>query len=122
MMTINSDESNRPVSLPDNHSESSFHVLFILQFMLVAAGMFMDVKTGAFTLLLVLGMTFVILGRCSSQNFDMSRAQNGMMYLFAGVGVFYLLEMANPNNVQEAWNSALPIIGSIRSSCPSLSP
>lgn len=104
MMTINSDESNRPVSLPDNHSESSFHVLFILQFMLVAAGMFMDVKTGAFTLLLVLGMTFVILGRCSSQNFDMSRAQNGMMYLFAGVGVFYLLEMANPNNVQEAWN------------------
>ena len=66
--------------------------------------MFMDVKTGVFTLLLVFSMTFVILGRCSSQNFDMSRAKNGMMYLFAGVGVFYLLEMGNPNNVQEAWN------------------
>ena len=104
MTTDNGEDNSRYTPLQTGHSESGFYVLFALQFLLVAASMFMDVKTGAFTLILVLIMTFVILVRCSSQGFDMSRAKNGMMCLFAVTGVFYFLEIANPNNVQEAWN------------------
>lgn len=87
-----------------NYSEHSFYVLFALQFLLIVANMFTDVKTGAFTLILVLVMTLVIVIRCSSSDFDMFRAKNGMMYIFAIAGTFYILEIANPNNVQEAWN------------------
>lgn len=103
-MMIDNGEDNSTTFLQANRSEPSFYVLFILQFMLVAGSMFTDVKTGAFTLMLVMGMTFVILARCSSQGFDMTRAKNGMMYIFAFLGIFYLLEIGNPNNVQEAWN------------------
>lgn len=104
MMTTNHDAEYLSDYRQANRSESSYYVLFILQFMLVAASMFMDVKTGAFTLMLVMGMTFVILVRCSSQGFDLSRGKNAMMYIFAFTGIFYLLEIGNPNNVQEAWN------------------
>lgn len=81
MTTDNGEDNSRYTPLQTGHSESGFYVLFALQFLLVAASMFMDVKTGAFTLILVLIMTFVILVRCSSQGFDMSRAKNGMMCL-----------------------------------------
>ena len=94
MTTDNGEDNSRYTPLQTGHSESGFYVLFALQFLLVAASMFMDVKTGAFTLILVLIMTFVILVRCSSQGFDMSRAKNGMMCLFAVTGVFYFLEIA----------------------------
>ncbi len=88
----------------DNHSASSFYVLFSLQFLILVASMFMNVKTGVCTLLLVLVMTPFILIRCSTQGYDLSRARNGMVLLFSLSGVFYLLEIGNPNNVQEAWN------------------
>lgn len=105
MMTINNEEIQTPQT--NNNSASSFYVFFALQFLLVAAGMFIDVKTGVTTLLLVLVMIPYVLLRCSAQGFDLSRARNGMTWLFAFIGIFYLLEIANPNNVQEAWNISI---------------
>ena len=99
---------NSKIQTPEaTYSASSFYLLFALQLFLVAAGMFINVKTGVMTLLLVLVMTPYILIRCSSQGFDLSRARNGMLWLFLFIGVFYLLEIGNPNNVQEAWNISI---------------
>ena len=89
------------------YSESSFYVFFAIQFFLVAAGMFVNVKVGVTTLMLAVIMAFVILGRCSSQGFDMSHTKNGMMYIYIFMGIFCIAEIGNPNNVQEAWNIAI---------------
>ncbi|WP_455585206.1 O-antigen ligase family protein [Bacteroides sp.] len=104
-MTINNEEIQRSAS--GSSSASIFYVLFALQLLMVAAGMFINVKTGVMTLLLVLVMIPYILVRCSSQGFDLSRANNGMLSLFLCTGLFYLIEIGNPNNVQEAWNISI---------------
>ena len=88
-------------------SESSFFIYFALQFLLIALGMFINVKVGATTLLLTLLMTFVVLIRCSSQGYDMSHAKNGMFYIYIVPGAYYLFQIVNPNHVQEAWNIAI---------------
>ncbi|WP_291584040.1 O-antigen ligase [Bacteroides sp.] len=103
-MTINTKEEK---IYEDNRSAISFYILFALQFMLVAGGMFVNIKTGISTSLLVLLMTPFILSNCSSQNFDLSRIRNGMTGIFIFIGVFCLLEIGNPNNVQEAWNISI---------------
>lgn len=103
-MTINSKEKK---IYEDNQSAVSFYILFAFQFLLVAGGMFVNIKTGISTSLLVLLMTPFILSRCSSLNFDLSRIRNGMTGLFVFLCVFYLLEIGNPNNVQEAWNISI---------------
>lgn len=106
-MTMNSSISPCIQPQEKTYSESSLYVLFTLQFLVVAAGMFADVKTGVITLLLVLIMTPVILARCSSEGFDLTRARNGMMRIFAIVSIFYISQIGNPNNVQEAWNISI---------------
>lgn len=103
-MTINNQEIQHPEA---TYSAGSFYLLFALQLFLVAAGMFINVKTGVMTLLLVLVMTPFILMRCSSQGFDLSRARNGMLWLFLFISIFYIIEIGNPNNVQEAWNISI---------------
>ena len=103
-MTINSKEKK---IYEDNQSAVSFYILFAFQFLLVAGGMFVNIKTGISTSLWVLLMTPFILSRCSSLNFDLSRIRNGMTGLFVFLCVFYLLEIGNPNNVQEAWNISI---------------
>ena len=107
-MTTTNSISSQSATLPEkSYSESSFYVLFALQFLIVAAGMFADVKTGVVTLLLMLVMTPIVLIRCSSKGFDLTHARNGIMTLFAVSGVYYLLQIGNPNNVQEAWNVSI---------------
>ena len=90
------------------YSESSFYVFFAIQFFLVAAGMFVNVKVGVTTLMLAVIMAFVILGRCSSQGFDMSHTKIGMMYIYIFMGIFCIAALGHPNNVQEAWIISIP--------------
>lgn len=103
-MTTNDKEEK---TYENNRSAISFYVLFALQFMLIAGGMFINIKTGVMTTLLVLLMTPVILSRCSSLKFDLSRGRNVMLGLFVFIGVFYIFEIGNPNSVQEAWNISI---------------
>ena len=91
----------------NSRSATSFYVLFALQFMLIVGGMFINIKTGVMTTLLVLLMTPIILSRCSSLKFDLSRGRNVMLGLFVFIGVFYIFEIGNPNSVQEAWNISI---------------
>lgn len=103
-MTTNDKEEK---TYEDNRSAISFYVLFALQFILVAGCMFINIKTGVMTSLLVLLMTPVILSRCSSLRFDLSRSHNAMLWLFIFITIFYILEIGNPNNVQDAWNISI---------------
>lgn len=92
---------------PGTSSEYSFYIYFALQFLLVALGAFFNIKTGILTLLLTFVAIPIILGRCSAQEFDMSRGKNAMTFIYIILGLFYILQLSNPNNVQDAWNVAI---------------
>lgn len=105
MMTIEANKS-KPLS-KDIKSESSFFIYFALQFLLIALGLFVNIKIGAMTLLLTLLMTIIVLIRCYSQGYDMSHAKNGMLYIYTILGFYYFFQITNQNHVQEAWNIAI---------------
>ena len=69
--------------------------------------MFVDIKIGIVTMMLVLIMSCIIIARCNAGGFDMSRAKNGMMYLYIVGLIFFLMEIFNSNHVQEAWNISI---------------
>ena len=101
------DKKGFSYSTKNTSSDYSFYIYFALQFSFVAAGMFFNIKVGVLSLLITLLMIPIVLGRCSSQNYDMDRCKNGMLYIYIFLGIFYLIEIANPNHVQEAWNIAI---------------
>lgn len=89
------------------NTRSSFYVLYALQFILMAAGMFVDLKLGVSTLMLTLSIFILFIIHNIYRPIDFSQSQNLMTYVFIIYGVFCILEIANPNNVMEAWNIAI---------------
>lgn len=73
--------------------------------MLVAAGMFVNTKTGLLSMMIILLFTTICLVQLSNdERTDWKLGQNLMTYLFAVWLFFYVLEILNPNNVLAAWN------------------
>jgi hypothetical protein len=89
------------------YSDKYFYVYFALQFALIAAGMIVNVKVGVITMFMTFVFTPLIIGRATASAFGTDRCKNIMTYLFAFMGIFYFLEVLNPNNVQAAWNIAI---------------
>jgi hypothetical protein len=88
-------------------SDNYFLVYFALQFAFIAAGMFVSLKVGVMTMLITLMIVPFIMSRATASGFGTSRSDNIMVYLFGFMGLFYLFEVLNPNNVQAAWNIAI---------------
>lgn len=92
----------------DPHQSSrSFYVLFALQFLPILASIFIEVKLGIATLAIIVPMTFITLIACSNRQTDWSHSRNIILSLFFIWGIYCLLEISNPNNVQEAWNISI---------------
>lgn len=73
--------------------------------MLVAAGMFANIKTGLFSMMIILLFTTICLVQLSNdERTDWKLGQNLMTYLFSLWLFYYVLEILNPNNVLAAWN------------------
>lgn len=89
------------------YSKKAFYVLFGLQFLLLVWGMFFDVKLGVFTLVLSLSVFVLFLLHDLYEKVDWTPARNIMFFLYLIWGSFCILEIANPNNVQAAWNIAI---------------
>lgn len=86
-----------------------FYLLFASQFLLIAGKMFMDVKVGLFSLVFtILFLAIALIQLNNDETTDWSPGVNGMLYLYSAWGIFYLLELLNPNAVMEAWNICLP--------------
>lgn len=83
----------------------TFHILLAAQFLLVAAGMFINIKTGLFSMMIILLFTVICLTQLNNdEQTDWRRGKNIMTYMFVIWLSFYLLEILNPNNVMAAWN------------------
>lgn len=107
-MTINEDTSTHK-NISGLSSGKGFLVLFALQFLFVAATIYADVKLGVVTLAFTVLIGLVIVfRRGNSEQTDWSQVKNGMLYLYMVWGLFCLVEIANPNSVQAAWNMAVP--------------
>lgn len=67
--------------------------------------MLVNVKTGLFSMVLILLLTTVCLIQLSNdKSTEWKRGQNLMTWLFIVWLLYYLMEIMNPNNVLEAWN------------------
>lgn len=75
------------------------------QFALVAASILVDIKTGLFSMIVILLFTTVCLIQLSDdERTNWKTGQNIMSYFFIAWLIFYLIEALNPNNVMAAWN------------------
>ena len=89
------------------YSKQSFYTLFILQFLLVAAYAVTDIPLGVATLMCTLFAVVLLFAYGMHEKIDWSESRNGMLMLFLIWGVYCILEIANPNNVQAAWNISI---------------
>lgn len=89
------------------YSRQGFYALFLLQFLLVIGSSIVDLKLGVITLVLCLFITILMLVQSGYERIDWSRSLNGMLWSYLFLGFFYIAEIANPNNVQEAWNISI---------------
>ena len=83
----------------------TFHILVAIQFLLVAAGIFLNIKVGLFSMVFTVLCTATCIVQLSNDNrTDWKIGQNTMTYMFVAWFAYYILEILNPNNVMEAWN------------------
>ena len=81
------------------------HILLAIQFLLVAAGIFLNIKVGLFSMVFTVLCTATCIVQLSNDNrTDWKIGQNTMTYMFVAWFAYYILEILNPNNVMEAWN------------------
>lgn len=89
------------------YSKQSFYTLFILQFLLAAAYMITDIPLGIATLGCTLFILALVIAYLTYEKIDWSESRNGMLLLYLIWGAYCVLEIANPNNVQAAWNISI---------------
>lgn len=93
------------------------------QFALVAASILVDIKTGLFSMIVILLFTTVCLIQLSDdQRTNWKSGQNIMTYFFIVWLIFYLIEALNPNNVMAAWNINLTPYALIPLICAFITP
>lgn len=89
------------------YSKQSFYTLFILQFLIIVAGMVTDIPLGIATLVCTLFAVALLLSYTMYEKINWTESRNGMLFLYLIWGAYCILEIANPNNVQAAWNIAI---------------
>lgn len=89
------------------NSKQGFYTLFVLQFLLVAAGMILDLPLGVATLVCTFAVVTLIISYTMFERINWQESRNGMVLLYLIWGAYCILEIANPNNVQAAWNISI---------------
>lgn len=89
------------------HSKKGFYTLFIVQFLLLIASSITDVRLGVITLIVCLIVSVLFIIRGAYEQIQWKEGYNGMILLYLVWGGVCIAELANPNNVQEAWNISI---------------
>lgn len=89
------------------YSKQGFYTLFILQFLLIVAGMVVDIPVGIATLVCTTFVIVLLLSYTMYEKVNFTESRNGMLLLYLIWGAYCIVELANPNNVQAAWNIAI---------------
>lgn len=84
---------------------TTFHILLAAQYALIAASILFNIKTGLFSMIVILLFTTICLIQLSNdERTDWKPGQNIMTYLLMVWLLYYFMEALNPNNVMAAWN------------------
>lgn len=89
------------------HSIQGFYTLFALQFLLIIVSSVVDIQLGVATLLLCIVIALLALIRSGYERVSWRESHNGMLWCFLLIGLYCIAELANPNNVQQAWNISI---------------
>ncbi len=101
------------------YADKIIYALFISQFIFTIAGNFIDFQLGIVNLVFTFICLLILIINSTYKTIDWKQSYNGMLILYLIWTSFCILEIANPNHVQAAWNIAIthyafyPIICSI---------
>lgn len=84
-----------------------FYLLFISHFLFLFISSFTDLRIGVLTLTFNITAALLIAVISIYKKTDWKESKNGMLILYSIWGIYCIAELANPNNVQEAWNIAI---------------
>lgn len=84
-----------------------FYLLFISHFLILLISSFVDVRIGIMTLITNVLVVILLIIMSYYRKTKWKGSNNGMLWLYLIWGIYCILEIANPNNVQEAWNLAI---------------
>ncbi|MGE4332065.1 MULTISPECIES: O-antigen ligase family protein [Macellibacteroides] len=89
------------------YSEKGFYPIFISHFILLSISSYMDIKLGVATVLVTLAVFMLIIVKGIYNRLEWKHAINPMLVTYSIWMAYCILEMGNPNHVQEAWNVSI---------------
>ena len=89
------------------YSEKGFYPVFASHFVLLSLSSYMDIKLGVITVLITLAVFMLIIIKGIYNRLEWKYAINPMFVVYIIWTAYCILEIANPNHVQEAWNVSI---------------
>lgn len=90
-----------------SNPEKGFYPIFISHFLLLSIASFIDIKLGVTTLIVTLFILIIILLKGIYNKLGWKSSVNLMLWVYVIWTVYCILEIANPNHVQAAWNVSI---------------
>lgn len=89
------------------NSEKGFYPVFISHFLLLSFSRFIDLKIGVATVLITLAVFMLIIIKGIYNRLEWKNAITPMLGVYLIWTAYCVLEITNPNHVQEAWNVSI---------------
>lgn len=89
------------------YTDKILYSLFISQLIFIIAGGYIDFQVGVTNLTFSFFALLTLLIHNIYQKTDWKQSKNAMLILFIFWSAFCVLEIANPNHIQEAWNISI---------------
>lgn len=89
------------------YSEKGFYPIFISHFLLLSFSRYIDLKIGVVTLVITSVVFMLIIVKGIYNRLEWKNAITPMLVIYLIWLAYCVLELANPNHVQEAWNVSI---------------
>lgn len=89
------------------YSEKGFYPVYISHFILLSINSYLDIKLGGATVLITLAVFMLIIVKGIYNKIEWKHAINPMLMTYSIWTAYCILEIGNPNHVQEAWNVSI---------------
>lgn len=89
------------------YSEKGFYTIFTSHFLLLLISRYMDLKIGVATIVITLAVFMLIIIKGIYNRLEWKNAITPMLGVYLIWTAYCVLEIANPNHVQEAWNVSI---------------
>lgn len=88
-------------------SDKGFYPVYISHFLLLMINSYIDIKLGIVTVILTIAIFMLIIIKGTYNKIEWKQSINPMLWAYSLWTAYCILEVANPNHVQEAWNVSI---------------